>query len=157
MEIKYFEFYCKFYYFDELKMILWTKYLDNSRPCTKQVKNDTEKQWKKFVADVWKIIFSLTFNSMEPYHPEHLLVYYEFLKNLNFWRTYSTSGIGLLQNTPFYCKKLCSIDNSVRSLLLLKIVLHSLFADALYGLRPNSAYADPFWLICVGSYGRRIG
>ena len=41
MEIKYFEFYCKFYYFDEhfeLKMILWTKYLDNSRPGTKQVK-----------------------------------------------------------------------------------------------------------------------
>ena len=41
MEIKYFEFYCKFYYFYEhfeLKMILWTKYLDNSRPCTKQVK-----------------------------------------------------------------------------------------------------------------------
>ena len=57
MEIKYFEFYCKFYYFDEhfeLKIILWTKYLDNSRPCTKQVKNDTEKQWKKFVADDWK-------------------------------------------------------------------------------------------------------
>ena len=47
MEIKYFEFHCKFYYFDEhfeLKMILWTKYLDNSRPCTKDVKNDTEKQ-----------------------------------------------------------------------------------------------------------------
>ena len=41
MEIKYFELYCKFYYFYEhfkLKMILWTKYLDNSRPCTKQVK-----------------------------------------------------------------------------------------------------------------------
>ena len=36
-------------------MILWTKYLDNSRPCTKQVKNDTEKQWKKFVADVWNM------------------------------------------------------------------------------------------------------
>ena len=31
---------------------------------------------KKFVADVWKIIFSLTLNSMESYHPEHLLVYY---------------------------------------------------------------------------------
>ena len=35
-----------------------------------------------------------------------------------------------------------SIDNSVRRLLLLKIVLHSLFADAIDGLRPNSAYAD---------------
>ena len=57
MEIKYFEFYCKFYYFYEhleLKMILSTKYLDNLRPFTKQVKNDKEKQWKKFEADVWK-------------------------------------------------------------------------------------------------------
>ena len=90
MEIKYFEFYYEFYYFDEhfeLKMILWTKYFDNSRPCTKQMKNDTEKQWKKFVADVWKIIFSMTFNSMESYHPEHLLVYYKFLKNMNLCRT----------------------------------------------------------------------
>ena len=88
MEIKYFEFYCKFYYFYdhfELKMILWTNYFDNSRPCTKQVKNDTEKQWKMFVADVWKIIFSLTLNSMESFHPENLLVYYKFLKNLIFF------------------------------------------------------------------------
>ena len=41
IEIKYFEFYCKFYYFYEhleLKMILSTKYLDNLRPFTKQVK-----------------------------------------------------------------------------------------------------------------------
>ena len=55
MEIKYFEFYCKFYYFYkhlELKMILWTKYFDNLRPCTKQVKNDTETKWKTIVADV---------------------------------------------------------------------------------------------------------
>ena len=44
------------------------------------MKNDTEKQWKKFEADIWKIIFSLTFNSMESYHAEHLLVYYKFLK-----------------------------------------------------------------------------
>ena len=107
MEIKYFEFCYKFYYFNEhfeLQMILWNKYLDNSWPCTKQVKNDTEKQWKKFVADVWKIIFSLTFNSMESYHPEHLLVYNKFLTNLNLWRTFLTSGIGLLQDLPFYCK-----------------------------------------------------
>ena len=75
----------------------------------------------------------------------------QILEKLNLWRTYSTSGIGLLQDPPFYCKKFCSIDNSIRRLLLLKIVLHSLFADALYGLRPNSAYADPFWLICGGS------
>ena len=47
MEIKYFEFYCTFYYFHEhfeLKLILFSKYLDNLRPCAKQMKNDTEKQ-----------------------------------------------------------------------------------------------------------------
>ena len=41
MEINYFEFYrklCYFYYDFELKMILWTKYLENVRSCTKQVK-----------------------------------------------------------------------------------------------------------------------
>ena len=133
MQIKYFEFYCRFYNFYELfeqKMILWTKNLDNSRPCTKQVINDKEKQWKKFVADVWKIIFSLTFNSMDSYHPEHLLVYNKFLKILNLWPTYSTSGIGLLQDTPFYCKTI-SIDNSARRLLLIKSVLHSLFAGSI--------------------------
>ena len=67
MEIKYFDFYCKFYYFYEhleLQMILSTKYLDISRPFTKQVKNDKEKQWKKFEADVWKIFFGLTFNDV---------------------------------------------------------------------------------------------
>ena len=76
MEINYFEFYCKFYYFYkhfELQMILWTKYLDNSRPCTKQVKMIQKNNIKKCVADVWKIIFSLIFNSMESYHSEHLL------------------------------------------------------------------------------------
>ena len=55
MEIKYFEFYCKFYNFYEhleLKMILSSKYLDKLRPFTKQVKNDKEKQLKKFEADV---------------------------------------------------------------------------------------------------------
>ena len=80
--------------------------MDNSRPCTTQVKNDTEKQWKKFVADVWKIIFSLTLNSVESYDPEHLLVYYKFFKKLNLWRTYSTSGKGLLQDPPFYYKNI---------------------------------------------------
>ena len=55
-------------------MILWTKYFDNSRPSTKQVINDTENNKKKFVADVWKIIFSLTFNSIESYQPEDKLV-----------------------------------------------------------------------------------
>ena len=88
---------------------------------------------------------------MESYQPKHQLVYYKFLKNLNLWRTYSTSGIGLLQEPPFYCIFFFSIENSVRRLLLLKIVLLSLFADAIDGLRPNSAYADPFWLKCGGS------
>ena len=86
MEIKYFEFYCKFYYFYnhlELKMILWTKYLNNLR----QVKHDTEKQWEKFEADVWKIIFGLTFNRMESNRPEHLLDYNKLLKKFNLWRT----------------------------------------------------------------------
>ena len=49
--------YIPFYYFYEhleLKMILSTKYFDNLRPFTKQVKNDIENQWKKFEADVWK-------------------------------------------------------------------------------------------------------
>ena len=71
----------------EVKMILSTKYLDNLRPFTKYVKNDKEKQWKIFEADVWKIFFSLSFHRMEPYHPEHKLVYYKFLKNLFLWRT----------------------------------------------------------------------
>ena len=53
MEIKYFEFYCKLYYFDEhfeLKMVLWTKYLDNSWPRTNQVKmiqKNNEKSLKQ--------------------------------------------------------------------------------------------------------------
>ena len=87
MEINYFEFYCKFYYFYEhleLRMILSTKYLDNLRSFTKYVKNDKEKQWKKFEADVWKIFFGLTSNRKESYHPK--LVYYKFLKNLFLWR-----------------------------------------------------------------------
>ena len=53
MEINYFEFDCKFYYFYEhleLKMILSTKYLDNLRPFTKQVKmikKNNEKSLKQ--------------------------------------------------------------------------------------------------------------
>ena len=64
MEIKYFEFYCKFYNFYEyfeLKMILRTKYLDNSWTCTKTGKYDTEKNKKE--------------KGMQSYHPKHLLVY----------------------------------------------------------------------------------
>ena len=53
MEIKYFEFYCEFYYFYEhleLKIILSTKYLNNLRPFTKQVKmikKNNEKSLKQ--------------------------------------------------------------------------------------------------------------
>ena len=68
-------------------MILSIKYLDNLRPFTKQVKNDKEKQWKKLEAYVWKLFFGLTFSRMESYRPEHLLIYYKFLKNLFLWRT----------------------------------------------------------------------
>ena len=39
---------------------------------------------KKNLADVWKLIFGSTFYRIESYHPEHLLVYYKFLKKLNF-------------------------------------------------------------------------
>ena len=52
-----------------------------------------------------------------------------------------------MQEPPFYCKWFLSIDKSVQRLLFLKIVLHSLFADVIDGLRPNSAYADPLWWI----------
>ena len=68
MEIKYFEFHCKFYCFYEhleLKMILTMKYLDNLQPFIKEIKNDKEKQCKKFEADVRKIFFGLIFNRME--------------------------------------------------------------------------------------------
>ena len=52
-----------------------------------------------------------------------------------------------MQEPPFYCKWFLCIDKSVQRLLLLKIVLHSLFADTIDGLRPNSSYADPLWWI----------
>ena len=55
-------------------------------------------------------------------------------------------------HTHILLQKHFSIDNSVRRLLMLKIVLHSLFAGAIDGLRPNSAYVDSFWLICGGSF-----
>ena len=64
MEIKYIEFYCKFYYFYEhfeLKMILSTMYLGNLQPFTKQVKNDKEKQWKKVWSRYLKNLFRFDF------------------------------------------------------------------------------------------------
>ena len=63
------------------------------------------KNKKKVCSKCLKNHLQVDFNSMESYHPEHLLVYYKFLKNLNIWRTYSISGKGLLQDPPFYCKK----------------------------------------------------
>ena len=48
------------------------------------IKKNNEKSLKQ-VSD--KIFFGLTFNRMESYHPEHLLVYYKFLKKLFLWRT----------------------------------------------------------------------
>ena len=68
---------------------------------------------------------------MESYQPEQLLVYDIFLKHLNLWRTYSTSGIGLLHDPPFYCNFFFSNDNSFRRLLLFEIVLRSLLVDAI--------------------------
>ena len=129
-------------------MILSTKYLDNLRPFIKEVNNYKEKQWKKFEADVWKIIFGLTFNRMESFHPKHLRT--SLLQVLE--KFISLAYVVNVVNTfnarpPFYCKWFLSIDNSVRRLLLLKIVLHSLFADAIDGIRPNSGNADPFWWI----------
>ena len=127
-------------------MILSTKYLDNLRPFTKQVKNDKEeKKWKKFEADVWKISYiqytkiksSRTSTSLLQVPEKFISLAYV----VNFRYTFNA-------RTPsFFCKWFLSIDNSVRRFLLLKIVLHFLFADAIDGLRPNSAYADPFWRI----------
>ena len=56
---------------------------------------------KKVCSRCLKIILRLTFNSMESSRtPTSLL---QILKNLNLWRTYLTSGIGLLQDPLFYC------------------------------------------------------
>ena len=62
MEIKYFEFYCIFYYFYEhleLKIILSIKYLDNLRPFTKQVENETEKNNEKSLKQMSEKSFSV--------------------------------------------------------------------------------------------------
>ena len=87
---------------------------------------------------------------MESYRPELLLVYYKFLKKFKSLAYIFNFRYRFIARPPppVLLQFFCSIDKSVRRLLLLKIVLHSLFADALYDLRPNSAYADPFCLIC---------
>ena len=109
------------------------------------IKKNNEKSLKEMAEKSFSV-WLLT-NKMESYHPEYQLVYYKFLKDLLLWHTKSTSGIRIMQEPPFYCKWFLSVDNSVQRLLLLKIVLHSLFADDIDGLRPNSAYADAFWCI----------
>ena len=83
MEINFFEFYCKFYYFDErfkLRMILciWIIH-DRVQSRWKMIQKNNEKSLKQMSEKS----FQLDFNSMESYHPKHLLVYSKFLKNLN--------------------------------------------------------------------------
>ena len=60
---------------------------------------------KKFVADVWKIIFNLTLNSMESY-PEHLVVYYKFLKKFKSLAYVFNFQYIFIARAPFYCKKI---------------------------------------------------
>ena len=57
---------------------------------------------------------------------------------------------------PFYCKWFLTMDNWVRRLLLLKMLLYFLMADAIDDLRPNWAYTGPFWVLsgCVISIKR---
>ena len=108
---------------------------------------------KKVCSRCLKNHFSLTFNNMESYHPEYLLVYYKLLKKFksfacvfNFRYRFIARPPVLLQNNF----SIDNLDNSARRLLLLKIVLHSLFANAIDGLRPHSAYADRFnWYAVV--------
>ena len=93
---------------------------------------------------------------MESYHSKHLLVYYKFLKKLTF-------GARSQMLVYVYCKDplppvlltmIVLIDNSVRILLLLNIVLYFLIADSMDSLRPILAYTYLFWVnpgcgICI--------
>ena len=86
-------------------MILSTKYFDNLRPFTKQVKTDKESQWKKFEADVWKILFGLTFNRMEIISSRTSTSLLQVLENVislayvvNFRYTFNARTPVLLQN-----------------------------------------------------------
>ena len=105
------------------------------------------KKWKQFVADVQKIIFGWTFNRMESYHPEHLLSTTNSWKKIKVLAFVVNFRYRFIARSPFYWKWFLSIYNSVRRIMLLKLVMHSLLADAIDGLPPNSAYADPLWLI----------
>ena len=73
MEIKYFEFYCKFYYFYEyleLKMILSTKYLDTLRPFfktgQKMIKKNNEKSLKQMFEKSFLIWLLTEWNHIIP-------------------------------------------------------------------------------------------
>ena len=88
IEIKYFEFYCKFYYLYEhleLKKILSTKYLNNLQQFTtnEKMRKKNNEKCMKLMSE--KIFFGVTLNRIQSYHPEHKLVCYEFLKNLFLW------------------------------------------------------------------------
>ena len=132
-------------------MVLWPKYLDNSWPCTKEVKKWYRKTMKKVWSRCLKNHFQLDFKQygiISTRTSTSLLQILEKVKSLAYVFNFRYRFIA---RPPVLLQFFFSIDNSVRRLLLLKIVLHSLFVDATDGLRPNSAYADPFWLICGGS------
>ena len=103
--------------------------------CNRCLKNHVQLDFKQY-----EIIPSRTYTS--------LLQILEKFKSMAYVFNFRCRFIA---RPPVLLQKKISIDNSVRRLPLLKIVLLFLFADAIDGLHPNSAYADPFWLICSGS------
>ena len=121
MEIKYFEFYCTFYYlyqhFD-LKMILKSKYLNNSRSCTKEVKW-FRKTMKKVCSRCLKNHFQLDFKQygiISSRTSTSLLQILEKHKSLAYVFNFRCRFIA---RPPVLLQKEFSIDNSVRRLLLL--------------------------------------
>ena len=74
-------------------MILSTKYLYILRPFTKQVKNDKEKQWKKFEADVRKIFFGLILTEWNRIIPNI------YKSTTNSWKNYF---FGVRSQLPVY-------------------------------------------------------
>ena len=82
MKIKYFEFYCKSYYFYErfeLKMILSTDDLDILRPCTNQVKGDTEKTMIK----LWNRCLKINIKITTTFAPSHMVFYRPVINFVN--------------------------------------------------------------------------
>ena len=131
-------------------MISWTRYMINLRPCTKQVKNDTEQEWKQKYSRCLKIHFGLTFLKQKwiisSQSSTNQLQTLEKVESLAYVFNFRYRFIAR-HPPPLYCEWFLSIDNSVRRLLVLKLVLYSLLDDAIDGLRTNSANADPFWLV----------